>query len=320
VSSRSSEDSRSGVAEVIRRYLGLIRFSHTIFALPFAMLAMLWAYIVPAQSEGLAGGAISFRWMHLIGILLCMVSARSFAMAVNRWADRYLDGSNPRTAARHLPAGLVSSRGVLGFIAASAIGFMVGCGLFWPNPIPLVAAVPVLGFLGGYSWAKRFTQLAHFWLGIGLMLAPICVWLALRGELVLSRWQDLAPALWLASVVLFWVAGFDIIYACQDYEFDRNAGLFSVPSRLGVKNALRVAQVCHGIMWLLAIAMAWVLPQLSLSWIYLTAVGIVGILLFWQHAVVSEKSLEHVNFAFFQLNSVISLVFLTVGGWDAWHR
>lgn len=302
--------------EIVSRYLGLIRFSHTIFALPFALLATCWAFVVPLPDNTY----LEWSWLNLLGILVCMVSARSFAMAVNRLLDQRFDAANPRTKGRHLPAGQLSRRGVWIFTWTCAIVFGVGCAIFLPNPIPLLACVPVLLFLAGYSLAKRFTRMAHYWLGVALMLAPICAWLALRGEAVLSNPADVLPALWLGGVVLFWVGGFDIIYACQDYEVDRELGLHSIPAKLGVRNALRVAKVSHAIMWFLAAGMTIVVPELSLGLAFWIVLGVIAVLLIWQHSVVSDRSLDRINLAFFQLNSVISILFLTVGSLDAWFR
>src|SRR5262245_53476215 len=187
----------------VRKLLELIRFSHTIFALPFALL-----------SAALAWKDEPFRWLDLAGIILCMIAARSFAMAFNRLADRHIDARNPRTATRHLPAGTLSVVTVTVFAGACAAAFVAATLLFLvgdhdpPNPWPLYLSGPVLLFLAGYSLTKRFTSLAHFWLGAALMLAPVAAWIAVRGLVELA-----APVL-LGGAVLFWVAGFDILYAC----------------------------------------------------------------------------------------------------------
>src|SRR6476620_7509125 len=186
-----------------------------------------------------------FRWLDLLGILLCMVTARSFAMAFNRLADRKLDATNPRTAGRHLPAHILSVPQVTLFAAACAAGFIASTLLFFPNRLPLYLSIPVLAFLAGYSFAKRFTSLAHFWLGTALALSPVAAWIAIRGQEVVAHPADLLPALVLAGAVLTWVAGFDSIYACQDYENDKQARLHSVPVALGIPGALRLAAACH---------------------------------------------------------------------------
>ena len=210
--------------------LGMIKFSHTLFAMPFALLG---AALAARTDEG--WDARARDWL---GIVLCMATARSAAMAFNRLVDRKLDAANPRTAARHLPAGVLSAGAVATFTVVCSALFVASTLLFLPNRWPLFLALPVLAWLLGYSLAKRFTILAHFWLGSALMLAPLAAWIAIRGELA-------APPLWLGLAVLLWVAGFDIIYACQDAEFDRSTGLRSVPARVGVGRSLQTAAACH---------------------------------------------------------------------------
>ncbi|MEC7555575.1 MAG: UbiA-like polyprenyltransferase, partial [Planctomycetota bacterium] len=223
----------------IRQLLELIRFSHTVFALPFALLAAVLAWREPGSG---------FAWYQLGGIVLGMVTARSAAMAFNRLVDRRLDAENPRTANRHLPAGLLGVGSVWLFTLICSLGFLASTLLFLlgdtPNWWPVRLAVPVLLFLLGYSYVKRFSSLCHYWLAAALMLSPLCVWIAIRGPLIGSA-EDLAIPGMLAAVIFFWVGGFDIIYACQDVEHDRRAGLFSVPARLGVPAALRVAMFSH---------------------------------------------------------------------------
>ena len=185
-----------------------------------------------------------------------MVFARSAAMAFNRLADRHIDAKNPRTAGRHLPAGLLTPAAVWAFTAACAAGFVASTLLFVlssDNWWPLYLAVPVLLFVCAYSYTKRFTALAHFWLGASLLLAPLAAWIALRGTDGL-----LGTPLVLGLAVLFWVAGFDILYACQDVEFDRETGLASVPARLGVRDSLRMALACHVVMVALLALLFWV--------------------------------------------------------------
>ena len=308
---------------IAKHYLELIRFSHTIFALPFAMLATAWAFVVPLPIKSgklLADGTsryLTFRWQSLLGIVLCMVAARSFAMAMNRYLDRKWDGENPRTANRHLPAKILSPPNVAWFSVGCGIIFVASCLLFLPNALPIFWSVPVLAFLAGYSLAKRFTYLVHFWLGTALMLAPVCAWIALRGEFVQFEPFDLIPAILLGVVVFLWVSGFDIIYACQDTDYDRGAGLFSIPAKIGTKNALRVAAACHAAMWSVAMWMSFCLPALSLGWLFRGMLVVIAVLLVVEHSVVSEKSLDRIQLAFFQLNSVISVLFLVVGIIDA---
>jgi 4-hydroxybenzoate polyprenyltransferase len=297
----------------VRKLLELIRFSHTVFALPFALLAAAMAWTANAQQSPPA----PFRWQDLAGILLCMVFARSAAMAFNRLVDRRIDALNPRTAVRHLPAGTLSVAGVAWFAAVSCLAFVSSTLLFLPNWLPLALSVPVLAFLLGYSYTKRFSALAHFWLGAALMLAPVSAWIALRGEVVIARPSDLLPALALGAAVLLWVAGFDIIYACQDAEFDRQAGLHSVPARLGVVKALRLAAVCHlGTVICLA-ALPAVFPHLS--WLYGAGVAAVAALLAYEHLLVRPNDLSRVNQAFFQVNAVISLGLCGLAIIDLWR-
>jgi len=205
----------------LRRLLELIRFSHTLFALPFALLAALLAW----QDE-------PFRWLDLVGILLCMVFARSAAMAFNRLADRDIDAKNPRTAKRHLPAGLLRVGTVIAFTLVCCSGFIASTLLFLErepsNPWPLYLSVPVLLFVLGYSLTKRFTSLAHFWLGAALMLSPVATWIAVKGL------TDMTVPLLLGAAVMFWVAGFDILYACQDAAFDASRGAREFADRGGV--------------------------------------------------------------------------------------
>ncbi len=285
----------------VRLYLGLIRFSHTVFALPFALTAALLAW----QREP------AFRVLDLVGILACMVTARSAAMAFNRLADRDIDGKNPRTAGRHLPAGSLSVAAVTLFTVATAVGFLAATGLFLlrepPNPWPAYLSLPVLGFVLAYSLTKRFTSLAHFWLGVALALAPVAAWVAIRGVVSLD---DLTPPLVLGVAVLFWVSGFDVLYACQDADFDRAAGLHSLPARLGVRNALRLAAGCHAVTFAALVAFGLVTPEFGT--VYSVGLVPVGVLLAYQHAIVSPTDLRRVNDAFFRVNAVISFGLLAL--------
>jgi len=285
-----------------KHLLELIRFSHTLFALPFALLSAALAWRLNLRD----GGAI--RLQEIVGILLCMVFARSAAMAFNRLVDRGIDAGNPRTAGRHIPAGLLSVGTVTAFLGACAVGFVGSTLLFLPNRWPLWLSVPVLVFLCGYSYAKRFTRWCHYWLGAALMLSPIAAWIALRGEVA---W----PPCWLGLAVFFWVGGFDIIYACQDVEFDRERGLFSLPARIGVPAALRLAMVSHGLM-LVCLGALWF--SAGLGPVFLA--GIIGVagLLAYEHSLVKPNDLGRVNLAFFHVNAVVSVGLLVLGLADLW--
>jgi 4-hydroxybenzoate polyprenyltransferase len=283
---------------VARRLLELIRFSHTIFALPFALLSALIAW----QDE-------RFRWRDLVGIVLCMVFARSAAMAFNRIVDRRFDAGNPRTAGRHLPAGTLSLPAVILFTTLCALGFVAATLLFWfrepSNPWPLYLSGPVLLFIGGYSLTKRFTSLAHFWLGASLMLAPLAAWIAIRGL------TDLATPAVISLAVLFWVAGFDVLYASQDLDFDRSAKLRSIPARWGVRASLHIALFCHALMLAMLLVLYFVCPHLGV--IYLIGLAAIAALLAYEHWIVRPDDLSRVNRAFFQVNGVISVgLFLLV--------
>ncbi|HZZ72393.1 MAG TPA: UbiA-like polyprenyltransferase [Pirellulales bacterium] len=334
----------------LRPLLELIRFSHTVFALPFALCAAVLAWhltwrearqveqlrdsirqsqLAVAAVRGAVGSdsaaempllalnarneipsgepepAVVFRWRDLAAIVLCMVCARSAAMAFNRLVDRRIDAANPRTEMRHLPAGILSVGSVALFTLVSGAGFIAATALFLPNRLPLELSVPVLLFLLGYSFAKRFTWLAHFWLGAALMLAPISAWIALRGAIVQVEWRDLLPAVYLGGAVFFWVAGFDIIYACQDAEFDREHRLRSVPARFGIMRALDIAASCHFLALVLLAALPFQYHELGL--IYWLGIAAVGILLTYEHAIVRPHDLSRLNRAFFHVNAVISL-------------
>lgn len=281
----------------LRLLLELIRFSHTIFALPFALL-----------SAVLAWRGQTVRWQELVGILLCMLFARSAAMAFNRLIDRDIDAENPRTAGRHIPAGLISVRAVTIFTLLTSLAFIASTLLFLPNRWPLYLAVPVLLFLLGYSYAKRFTIWCHYWLSTALMLSPLAAWIAIRGSL------SLEPIL-LGAVVFFWVGGFDIIYACQDVHFDQDKRLSSIPSRWGIKKALRFAMFSH-FMTIVCLFSLWYVAALGIP--FLIAVLAVAGLLIYEHLLVNPDDLGRVNLAFFHVNAVISIGLFFVGLIDVW--
>ncbi len=306
----------SSWTEKTRMMLEMIRFSHTVFALPFALLAAVLAWQTPTAS----GQTIGFRGQDLLGILVCMVTARSAAMAFNRLVDHQIDAANPRTAARHIPAGILSRRSVAVFTTLNAIAFVMATLLFLPNRLPLFLSLPVLAVLMLYSYAKRLGPVSHYWLGFALMLAPVAVWIALRGQVVIEHPEEILPALTLGLAVLFWVGGFDIIYACQDYEFDRQNKLHSLPARCGIAGALRIAAASHLVM----IVMLLVVPVIAravglepgLGWIYYSGVIAVGGLLVYEHALVRPDDLTRVNQAFFNVNAIVSFGLFLTGALD----
>ncbi len=289
----------SSMFQQLRHFLELIRFSHTVFALPFALLSAVIAWAAPGSE---------FRWRDFVGILVCMVTARSAAMAFNRLVDRHIDADNPRTAKRHIPAGLISVRAVVAFTLLMSIAFVASTVIFLPKHLPMILAVPVLLFLLGYSLAKRWTSLCHYWLSAALMMSPIAAWIAVRDEFAL------VPAL-LAGVIFFWVGGFDIIYACQDAEFDRERRLNSIPAKFGVRSALRIAFLSH----LITIAMLLLLWKIAgLGFIFLAGVIAMAGLLLYEHWLVRPDDLNRINIAFFNVNAIISFGILILGCLDIW--
>ena len=294
-----NEAAPAGVTTRVRHILELIRFSHTIFALPFALLSAALAWFHPGSF---------FRWLDLAGILLCMIFARSAAMAFNRLVDRDIDAANPRTEKRHIPAGLLSAKAVAVFTIVCSAAFVASTLIFLPKRLPIILAVPVLLFLLGYSYAKRFTSLCHYWLSAALMLSPIAAWIAVRDEFAL-------PPTLLAAVVFFWVGGFDIIYACQDTDFDKGKRLHSVPARFGIPAALRIAMVSH-LLTIVSLVGLWYLTDLGT--IFLVGVLLVSGLLIYEHSLVRPDNLAKVNIAFFNVNALISFGLFLAGLIDLW--
>ena len=298
------------MSSTLRDLLGLIRFSHTLFALPFALTSAALAWYI----------AGAFDWLQLVGILLCMTLARSAAMAFNRIVDRDYDAQNARTATRHIPSGALSVGLVTAFTVACSVGFVASSALFLirDNPWPLMLSVPVLLFVLAYSFTKRFTALCHFWLGASLFLAPVAAWIAIRG---IPAWDEARIPLLLGGIVLFWVAGFDILYACQDVTFDREAKLKSVPATWGVAGALRLALACHAVMLVLLVTLA-IVGQPPLGLIFQVGIALVALLLIYEHWLVSPTDLSRVNAAFFQVNAVVSVglfvLVLAQLGWNIW--
>jgi 4-hydroxybenzoate polyprenyltransferase len=275
----------------IRKYFEFVRFSHTVFALPFALAAM----VVAARADrGWPG------WKTFLLILAAMVCARTAAMGFNRIADRKIDALNPRTAGRHLPTGEMSVIGAWLLVIGAAGGLVavtsfINTVCFWLSPV----ALAIIFF---YSYTKRFTDFSHFFLGLALGIAPLGAWLAIRGRL------DWSPCV-LASAVVFWLVGFDIIYATQDYEFDTAQGLRSLPVRLGIAGSLRVARIAHGIMAVLLLAFGLIS---GLHMPYYVGLGIILVCLVAQHVLARKQDMRSLNVAFFRMNAVISAVFLTV--------
>jgi len=290
--------------QIVSHYLRLIRFSHTLFALPFALLAYAMAHFTEPS--------MPFHWLDLVGILLCMVFARSAAMGFNRFADRKFDAENPRTASRHLPSGILSPQNVLLFTAICSLGFVASTLLFLPNRLPLAASVPVLLFLFGYSYCKRWTVAVHFWLGTALMLAPLAAWVVVRPEL----FSIPMPPLLLGLGVLFWTAGFDLIYATQDTDIDKRQGLYSVPGKYGIIVAFRLSALCH----VMAVVLWGLLPFFyePFGMLFGIGVGLAAVILAVEHYLVmprrdSPANLQRINAAFFQLNVLVSLGLMGVG-------
>ncbi len=279
----------------VRDFFELIKFEHTIFALPFAYLGMLLA----------AGGWPT--WHQFIWITIAMAAARTVAMGFNRIADRWIDARNPRTAMRPLVTGAISMRTAwIGTLIASLILIVAAWQL---GPLPLKLLPGAFLFLLGYSFTKRFTWLTHFILGFTDGLAPMGAWAAIRGSLFTP---DDLPAWILLGVVTFWIGGFDLIYACQDVTHDRQEGLHSIPAVFSIPTALRLAKFSHGLTLLLLVVLG---LALRLSWPYWIGFAITTILLTWEHSLVRPDDLSKVDIAFFNINSYISItLFLSILG------
>ena len=279
----------------------MIKFEHSVFALPFALTGALLAWRD-------AGFPRDLLWTKLAWIVLAMVAARSVAMAFNRVLDAEIDSRNPRTKGRHLPAGLLSRRFAWGFIAFSAAVFFLASGFL--NPLCLRLAPLALGIVMFYSYTKRFTSLAHVVLGFSLGIAPAAAWIAMRGSLDLR-------ILWLTAAVTLWTAGFDIIYACQDYAFDVHSGLYSIPRRFGIAGALWFARVLHlGMLGcLLALERSFALGPLAL-----TGIAAVAGILAWEHRLVRADDLSRIDAAFFTMNGCISVIFFLFWASDIFLR
>ncbi len=274
----------------IRLTLEMIKFEHSVFALPFALTGALLA----VRDGGLSLGAVEWK---LVWIVVAMVGARSAAMAFNRIADAEIDARNPRTGGRHIPAGTLSTGFAWGFVAISSLIFLYAAREL--NKLCFELAPLALGVIFFYSFTKRFTAFSHLVLGFALGIAPAAAWIAVRGALD-------PRILWLTAAVMFWTAGFDIIYSCQDYEFDVAESLFSLPRRLGIARALRVSQLLHVLMILCLLALV---HDMDLGLLSIAGIGAVGLLLIYEHSLVKPNDFSRVNAAFFTMNGWVSVLF-----------
>jgi len=274
----------------VRLTLEMIKFEHSVFALPFALTGALLAW----RDGGFFREGL---WLKLGWIVLAMIGARSVAMAFNRVLDADIDARNPRTRVRHLPAGLLSRRFAWGFIAFWSVIFLYAAREL--NPLCFRLAPLALAILMFYSFTKRFTSLSHLILGFCLGIAPAAAWIAVRGSLD-------PRILWLTAAVTLWTAGFDIIYSCQDYEFDREAGLFSLPRRFGIAGALWISRALH--LGMLA-CLALLVESFALGALAWTGVAAVATLLAWEHRLVKAHDLSRVDAAFFTMNGYVSVIF-----------
>ncbi len=286
------------VAGRLRLFAGDIKIHHTVFAMPWAIL-----------SAALAGRTFpgSLTMAKILLIIACMVTARTVAMAANRIIDTELDAKNPRTARRALPSGSLSRRFVLVLLMLCSVGFVLATAGFWflyRNPWPLVFSLPVLGYLCGYPYMKRFTRLCHYYLGIALALAPVCAWVAVAGRI------DRPPAV-MFILVAAWTAGFDIIYACQDYASDISTGVVSVPAKMGIAGALWISRATPLLAAAMLIVLGRIVPQFGILY-DIGAAAAIGLLIVEQ-SLVKPNDLSKVNLSFFTINGVISILLATLG-------
>jgi 4-hydroxybenzoate polyprenyltransferase len=270
----------------------MIKFEHTLFALPFAFLGAVLA------AEGMPS------WRQILWITVAMFGARSAAMTFNRLIDRKFDAQNPRTSGRELPAGKLSPGFAWMFLAASIAFFVIAAyALNWLTfALSPVALISILG----YSVAKRYTSFAHLFLGWALAISPTAAWIAVRGTI------DSEVPILLSLLVMMWTAGFDVMYACQDFEYDKKAGLHSIPARFGIRNSLWIARLFHLQAFVVLLLFY---SATGLGWLALAGVAAVGVLLFYQHVLVKPNDLSRMNAAFFTTNAFVSVIlFLTFGG------
>ncbi len=280
----------------VKSYLSLIKFSHTIFAMPFALIGFFLGLKSIGFPEIHVGGRgeLFIKFLLVIG---CMIFARSAAMAFNRYLDRSFDAKNPRTSIREIPSGIIGAQSVLVFTMVNCL-FFITC-TFFINRICFYLSPLALLIVLGYSYTKRFTALCHLILGLGLSLAPIGAYLAVAGQF------DILPILF-SITIIFWVSGFDIIYALQDEEFDRSQHLFSMPAWLGKKRALRVAELLHVLSAASIVLAGWIA---NFGWLYWAGVGVFVGMLIYQHSIVKPHDLRRVNIAFMTANGIASVVF-----------
>lgn len=269
-------------------YFSLVKFSHTVFAMPFALIGFALAV---SEDE------FSFSWRLLLLVILCMIFARNAAMGFNRVADKKFDALNPRTKNREIPAGVIGSGAATAFVIVNAVLFITAAGFI--NRLTLYLSPVALIVILGYSLTKRFTSLSHFILGLGLSLAPIGAYISVTGEF------RLLPLIY-SFIVITWVGGFDIIYALQDDEFDRSNKLYSIPSATGRRNAIIISSIVHFISFLLVIAAGIAGNMGMLFW---TGAALFSILLFYQHTLVKPDDLSRVNLAFGTTNGIASILF-----------
>lgn len=270
----------------------MIKFEHTLFALPFAFLGAVLA------ADGLP------TWWQILWITVAMFGARSAAMTFNRIADRKIDAENPRTANRELPSGKLSLNFAWAFLIASIILFEIAA--YSLNWLTFALSPVALASVLGYSYAKRFTAFAHLILGWSLAISPTAAWIAVRGAI------DSEIPLLLSLLVMMWTAGFDVLYACQDFEFDRKAGLRSIPARFGIKNSLWIARIFHFQAFVVLLLLYFIT---DLGWLALIGVIATGLLMIYQHTLVKPNDLSRMNAAFFTTNAFVSIIlFLTFGG------
>lgn len=285
----------------LKQYLSLVKFSHTIFAMPFALIGFFLGisrpFLIDDSLNKVAGFLSSSILLKLLLVVACMVFARSAAMAFNRYLDRNFDAKNPRTALREIPAGIISKESALRFVIFSCIAFIV-C-TFFINRLCFFLSPVALFVVLGYSYTKRFTPLCHLILGLGLSLAPIGAYLAVTGQFALL------PILFSIAVIC-WVSGFDIIYALQDEEFDRDNKLYSIPASVGKKKALRISELLH-LLSASCVMAAGVLGHFG-YWYWLGIAVFVGMLIY-QHSIVKPNDLSRVNIAFMTANGIASVVF-----------